>query len=282
MFWVIPSIPGASVYSDENLVDFELFHLPHPMPSKIKAPKPEKKAKASASTLKAAAPTLSSKPAAKSKSPKAKIIQRTEDSDSGEEDAGLPDASVDEGESSLADAEIEEDDDGSESGDEDDDEADVEEGMARLMKLLGEDGLDDVGRSELEALVADEEISDEDDDGEEEEEGEGASAGEDAEEGEVEESSPKNVAKSAVDAQDEDEDDELEEEADILLEDADSIDEDAVPRQKIEIDNKVPGSYSLCLEHLLISLTDCAGEDTRYHQAESLNTLDGDVNSHVS
>ncbi|KAF7791505.1 hypothetical protein EIP86_002521 [Pleurotus ostreatoroseus] len=222
------------------------------MPSKIKAVKPQKKVDAAASTSKA---TTSTKSATKSKSRKTKIIQPVEDSVSeDEEEVALPAADSEEEESSVLDVAVAEegDDDSEEDGSEDEDEdseVDVdEEGMTRLMKLLGEDGLDDVARSELEALVADEEISDEEDgdeeDGEEEdgEEEDDEEADEEAdeeseeEEEEAEASSSKNVAKSSVAVNHEDEEDE---EDAVLLEDADSIDEDAVPRQKIEIDNKI-------------------------------------------
>ena len=79
--------------------------------------------------------------------------------------------------------------------------------------------------------------SDVEDDEEEEGEGSGSSDREDLE----------NDEEAPAEArEDEDEDEEDEEEAAVargddtfLLEDADSVDEDAVPRQKIEIDNKV-------------------------------------------
>lgn len=93
-------------------------------------------------------------------------------------------------ESSEEDEDEDEDEEGSDDGGVDG------EGMERLMKVLGEDGIDEFERAQLQILG-----------GEEDEEWE-TDAGE--------------------------------EEGEIALDDVDdSVDEDAVPRQKIEIDNKV-------------------------------------------
>ncbi|KAJ3557163.1 hypothetical protein NM688_g1622 [Phlebia brevispora] len=205
---------------------------PSNMPSKARSTKPQKKARASTSTSKTL-PAAIAKPTRKSS--KAKIVQKAEDSE--EEDDEELEQQLEEEESSIGvhaeEEEEEEDRDGEEEADsdedeEDEDDADVdEEGMERLMKLLGEDGLDDVARSELEALVADEEISDEDDDEDEAEEGDGNEEGAEGDH----EIAEKNLVVEVEEDQEEDQE--------VLLEDADSVDDDAVPKQKIEIDNKV-------------------------------------------
>lgn len=57
------------------------------------------------------------------------------------------------------------------------------------------------------------------------------------------------------------------EEEDIPLDEAESVDEDVVPMQKVEIDNKV--RRRVFVVSLLLSLNkhhiDCFGEDTGYH-----------------
>lgn len=107
----------------------------------------------------------------------------------------------------------------SESDNEDDSEnsSDIEvdeAGMKRLIEALGEDGLDEFDQAQLIALEGGKSGESEDEDqsasGENENEDDGAS-----------------------------ENDELEEEELVALDEVDSVDEDAVPRQKIEIDNKV-------------------------------------------
>ncbi|KAF8170924.1 eukaryotic rRNA processing [Pholiota molesta] len=106
--------------------------------------------------------------------------------------------------------------------------------MARLMKLLGDDGLDDIGQAQLDALAGEGEGSgsEGEEDGEEEE-GEGAEEDEDSE---VEAQNGDEANDS--DAEDVDMGEDEDEEA-IPLDEAESVDEDAVPRQKVEIDNKV-------------------------------------------
>ncbi|KAJ7647044.1 eukaryotic rRNA processing protein EBP2-domain-containing protein [Roridomyces roridus] len=106
--------------------------------------------------------------------------------------------------------------------------------MERLMKALGDDGLDDYEQMQLHAVLGGDEDEDDeedssftlenaadtaDDNGGSESE-DGSDAGEDGEE-------------------DEDEGEDSEEEEDVALDDVESIDDDAVPRQKIEIDNTV-------------------------------------------
>ncbi|KDR83016.1 hypothetical protein GALMADRAFT_238776 [Galerina marginata CBS 339.88] len=138
-----------------------------------------------------------------------------------------------------------------EEGEEEDDDGVDEEGMARLMKLLGDDGLDELGQAQLDALAGD---SDED------EEGSSVDGDEDIDDGDLgldEENEEELILSDEEDEEDEDEDeDELdrevisdsehtveaagdEEDEEIPLDEVDSVDEDAVPRQKVEIDNKV-------------------------------------------
>ncbi|KAL5524796.1 EBP2 [Sanghuangporus sanghuang] len=93
--------------------------------------------------------------------------------------------------------------------------------MKKLMTALGEDGLDDVGRMQLEALQVE-------DDSEEEGGGEDKTQEESASEAEEE---------TGEEDEGEDEDEGADEE--IALEDAESVDEDVVPRQKIITNNKV-------------------------------------------
>ena len=138
-------------------------------------------------------------------------------------------------------AEEEEDwEDVSEDEDDSGDEEDVDEdGMNRLMEALGEDGLDDFAQEQLRALEGDEE-GDED---EADDDDEDAVSGEEAEE-DVE----------GQDGSDEDEEaeeagpsDEMPVPVDELSEE-EMLDEDAIPRQKVEIDNKVrspPRSHQL-------------------------------------
>ena len=131
--------------------------------------------------------------------------------------------------------------DGSEWEDEDDDEdsegdedVDVDEaGMAKLMEVLGEDGLDDFAQEQLRALAGsdDEDATDEDDeeDSENEEgEDEGVEAGEEDEEPVEEE--PDSAGEAS--------EDEGAIPMDALSDDY-VLHPDAMPKQKVEIDNKV-------------------------------------------
>lgn len=112
-----------------------------------------------------------------------------------------------------------EDGSGAEDDASDEDEDVDEEGMAKLMKALGEDGLDDFAQASLRALSGGEEgdsdEEDNDDDGEEVEDEEEVD-GEGDEDGEEEE---------------------------VPLDEAEEVDEDVVAHQKVEIDNKA----SICL-----------------------------------
>jgi rRNA-processing protein EBP2 len=146
--------------------------------------------------------------------------------------------------------EDEESDDGS------DDETDGidEKGMKRLMELLGDDALDDFTAAQLDALKRENDVSEEssgsddgDELGSEAEDRNGEHVSEDEELGESD-SVSSNDDSDGNDAEEEMKDekmaspvDEAEDEEEIALDGHDdiSIDEDAVPKQKVVIDNKV-------------------------------------------
>ncbi|KAH7924527.1 eukaryotic rRNA processing [Leucogyrophana mollusca] len=106
--------------------------------------------------------------------------------------------------------------------------------MEKLMELLGEDGLNEFDQEQLQSLVGD---NDSEDEGESEEDGEdgdeSGSEGEDSDLGEVE--------KDGEDVDEDNGDGELSEGADVALDDLEDgfDDEDMIPKQKMEIDNKV-------------------------------------------
>jgi rRNA-processing protein EBP2 len=134
------------------------------------------------------------------------------------------------------DATLEEDDADSDS-DSDDDGVD-EAGMERLMNALGEDGLDEFEQMQLHVALGGEagDDNEEDEDTSDEE----FTLDKNAEDG----ASDSGSASDSDAGEDEDEDggdfeDEEGEEQDVALDDVESVDEDAVPRQKIEIDNTV-------------------------------------------
>ncbi|KZO96502.1 Ebp2-domain-containing protein [Calocera viscosa TUFC12733] len=131
------------------------------------------------------------------------------------------------------------DEDALEEDDDVDDEDDVE-GMERLVKALGDDGLDDVAQSLLASIDPDEdEDEDDEDDGEETEKP--ADAAEDRDESSEGEEAEDVANGMPVDDEDEDDDDDDDEEdEDIALDDVDGdVDEDVVPKQKVTIDNQV-------------------------------------------
>ncbi|EKM79510.1 hypothetical protein AGABI1DRAFT_114057 [Agaricus bisporus var. burnettii JB137-S8] len=113
--------------------------------------------------------------------------------------------------------------------------------MERLVKLLGEDGLDEFDRAQLRSMGGEEEDEDEDEDesGEEGESGDEEKVDENEDEvsDEDEEGEVSLVKPTSTDEDDEDED---EQDDAIPLDEIESIiDEDAVPKQKLEIDNQV-------------------------------------------
>jgi rRNA-processing protein EBP2 len=113
--------------------------------------------------------------------------------------------------------------------DEDDDGVD-EEGMERLMRALGDDGLNDYDKAQLESLVdGDDNEESESRDGSVDQEGVSEPGDSEEEEGQD----------GREDDKEDEEQDEIEEEA-VALDDVEGVvDEDTVPQQKIEIDNTV-------------------------------------------
>ncbi|KAI0043949.1 Ebp2-domain-containing protein [Auriscalpium vulgare] len=109
-----------------------------------------------------------------------------------------------------------------------------EEGMEKLMKALGEQGLDEFEQAQLRALTGEED----DDDGDS---GSGEGSGDEAVEGSGSEVEGVESSEEEDDAEVEDEEDVNLEDQEVALDedDAISVDEDAVPRQKVEIDNKI-------------------------------------------
>jgi hypothetical protein len=128
-----------------------------------------------------------------------------------------------------------------ENEEESDDEGVDAEGMEKLMKALGEDGLDEYEQAQLQVLRGEQDEEWETD----EEEVEGKS-GESADEDEEEEDGDEEAEGSDIGKIIQGPSDNEEEQEDaIALDDVDdSVDEDAIPRQKIEIDNKVRGRLS--------------------------------------
>ena len=99
--------------------------------------------------------------------------------------------------------------------DDDDENSGVDdEGLEKLMKALGEDGLDEFDLAQLRMLS-------------------GAATGEESEEDTNAESVPED--KQSGDGEDEEEEEEIALDDD----DVDSVDQDAIPRRKVQVDNKV-------------------------------------------
>ncbi|KAF9527502.1 eukaryotic rRNA processing protein EBP2-domain-containing protein [Crepidotus variabilis] len=130
-------------------------------------------------------------------------------------------------------------DDHEEGSDSEDDGVD-EEGMARLMKALGDDGLDELGQAELGALEGEEGDEDEESECDEEVLELGSDEGEEPSGEEREdESAGESIEGIPLSDGSSDEDVEDGEQADIPLDEVSNVDEDVVPRQKVEIDNKL-------------------------------------------
>ena len=133
---------------------------------------------------------------------------------------------------------------------ESDDEGVDEEGMERLMKALGQDGLDEYEQAQLQMLTGEGDEGWETDEaaseGEVSDSGEfdGEEDGEHGSDEEVEDSNGKKVIGGSRNDEDKEEEEE-EEESNVALDDVEgSVDEDVVPRQKIEVDNKVRGGIA--------------------------------------
>lgn len=150
-----------------------------------------------------------------------------------------------------------------------------EQGMKRLMDALGDDGLDEFASAQLEGL----DVSDKNEDGGEEEwsdiedeEAAKASDGSDSEDGNDEDDEEES---EAGDMQDDEELGDV-----VALDDVSDVDEDAVPRQKIVINNKVR-SRLLCFIHsrisfilLFICAKGCLAKNTRNDQTRPIINLD--------
>ncbi|KAI0647869.1 eukaryotic rRNA processing protein EBP2-domain-containing protein [Trametes meyenii] len=190
------------------------------MPSKLQEKKQSEKLKSAKAQAKAPAKFTKSQQRAESPSEESEELDKLEEAN---EEPGFTANDSDE--------------EGSTGEDDDSDEEDVdEEGMQKLMLALGEDGLDDFDREQLRALTGDEDEGS----GEEEEEGgmdsdaEAEGSDIEAQDSEEEEDSDEEAAQEG-DAQSGDE-------AAIPvdeLSDEEVLDEDAMPRQKVEIDNKI-------------------------------------------
>ncbi|KAK0434612.1 eukaryotic rRNA processing protein EBP2-domain-containing protein [Armillaria borealis] len=160
----------------------------------------------------------------------------------------------------------------SDSNDEDSDNGGVDEaGMERLIKALGDEGLDEFDQAQLGALGGDDESDSEgeDENGSDEEDVEGLDQENDSEEDEEEE--------QEADEDDAEDDEGDGEEEDVALENVEDVDDDVVPRQKIEIDNHV----ALARIHESIQL------DTSLPWTETLvlsypETIDVDVNDDLN
>ncbi|KAK7048730.1 eukaryotic rRNA processing protein EBP2-domain-containing protein [Favolaschia claudopus] len=134
----------------------------------------------------------------------------------------------------------EEADDASESDEDSDDDGVDEVGMERLMNALGDDGLDEYEQMQLHLALGGEADGDEDDDEEDtsDEEFTLEKAGAKGSDAENSDSDDAEEDEEFDDEEDEGEED-GEEGEDVALEDVESVDDDAVPKQKIEIDNTV-------------------------------------------
>ncbi|KAJ7250027.1 eukaryotic rRNA processing protein EBP2-domain-containing protein, partial [Mycena haematopus] len=122
------------------------------------------------------------------------------------------------------------------SEDSDDDGVD-EVGMERLMKALGDDGLDEFEQMQLHLTLGGENEAENGDD--EDTSDEEFILDKNAGEGSGVESSDSEEGDDEEEFEDDEGEDVEEGEADVALDDVESVDEDAVPRQKIEIDNTV-------------------------------------------
>ena len=114
-----------------------------------------------------------------------------------------------------------------------------EEGLEKLMNALGEDGLDEFDLAQLRMLTGS--AAGEEDDSEEE-----GRSNDDEEDN-------ADATHASTDEEEQEDEGKSKEEEEIALddEDVDSVDEDAIPRRKVEIDNKV-GPLSLFACQLIL------------------------------
>lgn len=164
-----------------------------------------------------------------------------------------------------------------------DDEGIDEEGMARLMEALGDDGLDAFDKAQLDLALGDEGdqwTTDEEGEGDYTASEEGGSDAESIDEG------VDNDQEDSDDSQEESDEDEesgeletadktADQGEDIALDDVESVNEDAVPRQKIEIDNEVRFFLPRDMYQMLkFKDLGCSTANSRVHPARSLLILD--------
>ena len=161
-----------------------------------------------------------------------------------------------------------------------------QEGMERLMKALGEDGLDDYDRAHLIALHG---TSDEEEDDDEAQEQDAESHSEEEEsvdevededeaksESEIDEEDAEEAGQSPAEKNTEEEDVDVDVDVDdgVALDEVESVDEDAVPRQKVEINNTVSAPRPDEDAVLTNVHTGCTRADTPDDKIGSRNTLD--------
>jgi rRNA-processing protein EBP2 len=139
------------------------------------------------------------------------------------------------------------------STDDDDENSGVDdEALEKLVKALGEDGIDEFDLAQLRMLS-------------------GAAAGEET----VDDA---NAESASEDGEPGDGEEEEGEEIALDDDDVDSVDQDAIPRRKVQVDNKVRLSRSslasLNLPARVILWVDCARPHTGYHQIGPITSMD--------
>src|SRR6267154_950941 len=145
------------------------------------------------------------------------------------------------------------------STDDDDENSGVDdEGLEKLLKALGEDGLDEFDLAQLHMLS-------------------GAAAGDESEDDENAERVPENEEPEHEEEEEEEEGEEIALDDD----DVDSVDQDAIPRRKVQVDNKVC-LFSLFTFARLILSVDRSRTHTGYHQIGPISSMDRDVSCFVS
>jgi rRNA-processing protein EBP2 len=100
-----------------------------------------------------------------------------------------------------------------------------EEGLEKLMNALGEDGLDEYDLAQLRMLT-------------------GSAAGEERDEEEHDSDGEEDDVEAASASEEEEEKSGEEDEIALDDEDVGSVDQDVIPRRKVEVDNKVASPYS--------------------------------------
>lgn len=173
-------------------------------------------------------------------------------------------------------------DSGSEDADSDEEEGDGgvdEEGMKKLIEALGDDGLDEMGGALLNALQA------EDAEDSDEVEGEDEDSDEDEEGNEVEEGAEEAVGEENASEDEDEKDEDEDEDEEVALDDVSSVDEDAVPMQKITVNNEVSSlTFFFCTMQTSLSspTIGSSSPNSRYHPTRSLTPVDRDSYYHIT